>query len=219
MAEPTIDFQIQAYSLLTLFCMFWFLFQQIWTFHRYLELHAIRRSHRIRHRHSRRLPAIRSKQSGKKKQFREKMKRKTRKIPRLTYLLVAAFRVGCCIERALRIAYLRARQAACSFHSVLLNVREKTGEKVRDKYSRIIAFQANTGEDLPTHLTRFDTDSFCIGVDTLCTRTLSGNKDHFEDLKPYKGSKVTRISGGLEIEGEGTFVFRIQSDDGITDAI
>jgi hypothetical protein len=98
-------------------------------------------------------------------------------------------------------------------------VKEKAGDKVRNKYSQIIAFQANTGEDLPTHLARFDTESFRIGVDTLCTRTLSGNKDHFEDLKPYKGSKVTGISGGLEIQAEGTFVFSIQSDDGMVDTI
>ena len=96
---------------------------------------------------------------------------------------------------------------------------EKTGEKVRDKYSPIIAFQAYEGEDLPTHLARFDTNSFLIGVDTLCTWTLSGNRDHFEDLKPYKGLQVTGIAGGLEIATEGTFVFRIQSDDGMLDTI
>ncbi len=169
MAEPTIDFQIQAYSLLTLFCMFWFLFQQTWTFHRYLELPSIHRSHRIRFHHSRRLPAIRSKQSGKKKRFREKMKKKRQRIPKLTHLLVAAFRVGCCIEQALRIAYLRARRAVHSFCSTILKVREKTTVKLSNEYSKIIAFQANTGEDLPTHLARFNTDSFHIGVDTLCT--------------------------------------------------
>jgi hypothetical protein len=147
------------------------------------------------------------------------MKRKKRKIPKLTHLLVAALRVGCRVEIALRIAYLRARRAARSFYSKVLIVREKTTGQVSNKYSNIIAFQANTGEDLPTHLARFDTDSFRIGVDTLCTRTLSGNKDHFEDLRTYDGSKVTEISGGLEIKGVGTFVFRIQSNDGIVDTI
>jgi hypothetical protein len=147
------------------------------------------------------------------------MKKKRQKIPKLTHLLVAAFRVGCCVERALRIAYLRARRAAHSFCSTILKVREKTTVRVSNEYSKIIAFQANTGEDLPTHLARFDTDSFRIGVDTLCTRTLSGNKEHFEDLKTYDGSQVTGISGGLEIKGVGTFVFRIQSDDGIVDTI
>ena len=51
------------------------------------------------------------------------------------------------------------------------------------------------------------------------SRTLSGNKEHFEDLKLYKGKEVTGISGGLEIAGEGTFVFNIQSDDGVIDTI
>jgi hypothetical protein len=74
-------------------------------------------------------------------------------------------------------------------------------------------------EDSPTYLARFDSDSFRIGVDNLCTRTLSGNKDHFEDLKLYKGQKVKGIAGGLEIADEGMFVFRIQSDDGQIDTI
>ncbi len=207
MAEPTIVLQIQAYSILTLFCMFWFLVHHTWHFHRYIDLHAIRHSHRIRFRRSRRLPVIRSKRSGKKKRFREKMKRKKRKIPKLTHLLVAALRVGCCVERALRIAYRRTRRAARSFYSKALKVREKTMARVSHKYSTIIAFQANTGEDLPTHLARFDTDSFRIGVDTLCTRTLSGNKEHFEDLKMYDGSKVTGISGGLEMKRDRHLCF------------
>jgi hypothetical protein len=125
------------------------------------------------------------------------MKRKKRKMPKLTYLLVDAFRVGCCIEIALRIAYLRARRAAHSFSSTVLKVREKAAEKVSNRYSQILAFQASTGEDIPSHLACFDTDSFRIGVDTLCTRTLSDNEEHFEDLQPYKGSKVTGILGGV----------------------
>ena len=48
---------------------------------------------------------------------------------------------------------------------------------------------------------------------------LSGNKGHFKNLKLYQGQKVKGISGGLEIAGEVTFVFRIQSDDGKIDTI
>ena len=47
----------------------------------------------------------------------------------------------------------------------------------------------------PTYLACFATDSFRIGVDTLCTSTLLGNKHHFEDLQLYNGKSVTGIAG------------------------
>ena len=48
----------------------------------------------------------------------------------------------------------------------------------------------------------------------------SGNKDHFKDLQLHEGpQKVTGISGELEIASAGTFVFRIQSDDGLVDTV
>jgi len=85
--------------------------------------------------------------------------------------------------------------------------------------SKIVAHKSIIEEDSPTYLARFDSDFFRIGVDTLCTRTLSGNKNHFENLKLYKGQRVTGIAGGLEIAGEGTLVFRFQSNDGQIDTI
>ena len=91
--------------------------------------------------------------------------------------------------------------------------------KMRNHEVKFLAQESHFEQDSPTYLARFDTDSFCIGVDTLCTCTLSGNKEHFEDLQLYKGKEVTGISGGLEIAGEGTFVFNIQSNDGIIDTI
>ena len=220
MAEPTVTFLIQAITLLTCITVFRHLFISTFLFLFRLDAHApsVRRLRRKMEK-LRRSPARKKRRAGKKKRFREKMKKKKRNIPKLTHLLAAALRVGCCVERALRIAYLRARRAAHSFHSTVLKMKEKTAVKVSDRHSSIIVFQASTGEDLPTYLARFDTDSFRIGVDTLCTRTLSGNKDHFEDLQLYRGQKVTGISGGLEIAGQGTFVFRIQSDDGIVDTI
>jgi len=81
MAKPTISSQIQAILILTLFCMFCSLFCHPWHFYHYLELHSVCHSHHIRCHHSHRLPVMRSKQAGKKKRFREKMKRKKRKFP------------------------------------------------------------------------------------------------------------------------------------------
>jgi hypothetical protein len=81
-------------------------------------------------------------------------------------------------------------------------VREKQKLKVSQQ---ILAHktQIHGTSDLPTYLARFDTDSFKI-EDTLCSRTMSGNKDHFEDMKPYNGNNVKGIAGGLKIEATRT---------------
>ncbi len=135
-------------------------------------------------------------------------------MPILTYQLVwAAFRVGCYVERALRVTYLHLRRAASWANNVLSSIKAQMSHHD----VKFLAQELHFEQDSPTYLARFDTDSFRIGVDTLCTRTLSGNKEHFKDLRLYKGKEVTGISGGLEIAGEGTFVFNIQSDDGIVD--
>jgi hypothetical protein len=48
---------------------------------------------------------------------------------------------------------------------------------------------------------------------------MSGNKDHFEDLRPYTGNSVKGIAGGLKIEAIGIFTFAIQDDSGAKDII
>ena len=68
------------------------------------------------------------------------------------------------------------------------------------------------------HTTAIETDSFMLGNDTLCSCTMSGDKNHFENLRenpPFKN--VGGIGGSkLSIQGIGTFVFRIQDDSGET---
>ena len=92
--------------------------------------------------------------------------------------------------------------------------------KMRHHKVKFLAQESHFEQDSPTYLARFDTDSFRISVDTLCTCTVSGNKDHFGDLQLNKGEEVMGICvGGLQIAGEGTFVFNIQSDDGVIDTI
>ena len=84
-----------------------------------------------------------------------------------------------------------------------------------------MAMQAgNTGEYLPTHLARFDSDSSRIGIDTLCSRSMSGSKEHFQNLKLFRSNSIVDgIKDGLEIAGAGTFVFSIQDDLGQKDTI
>ena len=69
------------------------------------------------------------------------------------------------------------------------------------------------------YLAFFDSDSFCIDIDTLCTWTLSGNKNHFQDLQLYNWKRVTCIAGRLEIAGEGMFVFQIEDNNCQIDTI
>ncbi len=63
---------------------------------------------------------------------------------------------------------------------------------------------------------QFDTDSFKIGIDTMCSCTMSGNKHHFEDLREGPTPKTVGGIGDstLKIAGIGTFVFNILDDTG-----
>ena len=109
--------------------------------------------------------------------------------------------------------YLKAQQTVLYCLIVTQDVREKATRIFRAEEREIIANESTMDRDSPTYLAHFDSDSFHIGIDTICTQTLSGNKNHFQDLRLYNGKSVTGIPGGLEITGEGTFVFQIEDDD------
>ena len=65
---------------------------------------------------------------------------------------------------------------------------------------------------------RFDTDSFIIGVDTHATKSLSSDKKLFVGMKSTPGLTCQGfgdgVGQGIDIEGIGTLVFRIEDDDG-----
>jgi hypothetical protein len=61
---------------------------------------------------------------------------------------------------------------------------------------------------------RFDTDSFKIGIDTLCSVTISPRKECFQDLEPVEGATVTGIAGGIVASTRGTFCFNIEDHTG-----
>ncbi len=66
----------------------------------------------------------------------------------------------------------------------------------------------------------FDTNSFTIGIDTLCSVTMGEYPDQFDDLVLSKSPNVVQgIEGGLAIEGTGTFKFNIEDNGGRTHLI
>ena len=67
-------------------------------------------------------------------------------------------------------------------------------------------------------VTRFDSDSVRVSVDNCCTRSLSNNVHHFEDLVMLPVGKCRGLGDkkgeGRIIQGPGTLVFTIQDDKG-----
>lgn len=80
-----------------------------------------------------------------------------------------------------------------------------------------IAFAGHQDNVSTINRARFDTDSFAIGIDSQCSRTMSGDKSHFRNLCPVQPGQfnpVDGIGGGLAIHSIGDFVFRLTADDG-----
>ena len=66
-----------------------------------------------------------------------------------------------------------------------------------------------------SHLSRFDSDSFPVGIDNQTSRCISYNKDHFEDLELIDIGECTGFDGSsTPIRGKGTLVFHLQDDWG-----
>jgi len=61
--------------------------------------------------------------------------------------------------------------------------------------------------------TKFDTDSFTIGVDSHASACISHNKSHFKDLRHWKGAQLKAI-GSTPIQGIGTLTWTIADDNG-----
>ena len=103
--------------------------------------------------------------------------------------LVAAFKVGCCVENKLR-RFLRPIQRA----------------------PRFLALQ---GAYLDDPAVRFDSDSFFIGIDNHASRCMANAPHLFENLQLIDNAgEVHGIGEGLAIKGKGTFKFSIEDDDG-----
>ena len=85
----------------------------------------------------------------------------------------------------------------------------------RGRFSpRYTALSSNTGPSTDSYL-RFDSDSFQIGVDNHASFCMANSPHLFEDLTLVdQGKQVNGIGAGLAIKGTGTFVMRIEDDEG-----
>ena len=212
MAKPSIIAIFQAIILLT---FHWGLPLFLsWTtyFSQWLELGAPSQHwihHELHQQHQ--VPRKTSNKVQRKKGLRDKFMTRDRKLPKKTYLfLLSTLRIGCHVENFHCQTYLKAWWAFLCCLIVTQDVRGKAPRIFRPKARKIIANESTVDRDSPTYLAHFDSDSFCIGIDTLCTWTLSDNKIHFQDLQLYNGG----IAGRLDIADEGTFVFWIEGNDG-----
>jgi hypothetical protein len=157
-----------------------------------------------------------------KQRMKRKKKRKFRK-PKSLFKLTWQYKALVLTVRALLGIYkvgCRVERFVCSSLSVvncLVNSKSLQGlinrvkGRVNFREANIVACEAL----LPSAVARarFNTDSFKIGVDTMCSVTMSGNRNCFEDLKPLD-SAVGGIAGGLAVKGRGTFCFKLEDSNG-----
>ena len=111
-----------------------------------------------------------------------------------TYLVpiaMATFWVGCRVERFLR----------------------RLGRPGRPP-SRFTALSSAMNPTFESNL-HFDSDSYPIGVDNHASRCMANAPHLFRDLKLIpEGEQVSGIGEGLAIKGVGTYIMRINDDNG-----
>jgi hypothetical protein len=165
--------------------------------------------------------------------FRQRMKRKRAnkgkhtKPPKLFHL-TWKFKTICLTLRAITFAAMagcRVKRLVGSFFQQMLlcvcHLRHRLCIQCRlQRHSATVAFHSTIDKlsNMPFR-PRFDTDSFKIGIDTLCSVTMSGSKDCFKDLRLSEGATISGIAGGLVSQGQGTFCFQLDDDDGVRHSI
>ena len=65
------------------------------------------------------------------------------------------------------------------------------------------------------NVARFDSDSVRIGIDNYAPKTLSPNKDSFEDFQHFHDNLGGIGTSALPIKGTGTFVFLMEDNNGV----
>jgi hypothetical protein len=139
---------------------------------------------------------------------------------------LCALKVGCCVERFVCSSFWFLRYCYCLFcrdivphlakniHNLHLHFPIYT--KLYDCYpvAEFVGYQS-ASDYPPIAQARFDTDSFKIGIDTLCSVTMSAKRECFQNLQPVAdGPFVDGIAGGLKVRGIGTFCFKIEDTKG-----
>ena len=85
--------------------------------------------------------------------------------------------------------------------------------------TRFTAMAGEAGSHLDPYVS-FDSDSFRIGVDNHASFSMANSPHLFQDLRLIEqGTQVHGIGTGLQVKGTGTFVMRINDDDGKTHVI
>ena len=80
------------------------------------------------------------------------------------------------------------------------------------QYTAAPAVTASDDRLIPT---KFDSDSFIIGIDNHASRTMTNNIDHFiGPLTPEPHARVNGIASGLKVEGSGTVSWKLEDDNG-----
>jgi hypothetical protein len=193
----------------------------------------LRRQHQLR-------PKYQFRYHWYKARMKRKKKKKFRKPPPLYHLtwkyklfkltlafIVCSLKVGCCVERLVGSSfwflhycfwYLRRDivSTACKT-SKYLHLHLPLFTKLYSSYpiGNFVAYQSDSEANPPVRA-RFDTDSFRIGVDTLASCTMSGNRDCFENLMLISNGPVVDGFAGnkAKIAGKGTFCFKIEDSKG-----
>ena len=126
---------------------------------------------------------------------------------------LAIYLVGCCVERLIGSSVQWLLSVNSFRYRTELNCRMA-------KHAVFHAFQTHAPV-LPSHTfhPRLDTDFFRIGIDTLCSVTMSDKKECFHDLRLSEGDTVIGITGGLVSQGTGTFCFDLEDDSGVRHTI
>ena len=125
------------------------------------------------------LPRKTLSKAWKKKGLRNKFVARNRKLPIRTYLFsLFTFWVGCYVKSLLHQTYLKAWWTFLCCLIVTQDVSKKATRMFRAKARKIIANESTVDRDSSIYMAHFGSDSFCMGIDTLCTQTLSGNKNH-----------------------------------------
>ena len=149
--------------------------------------------------------------------MKQKKRRKFRKPKPLFHLtakgklLIGIHLFAIRFHRVLNYVYKQIQLLQSCLHSLFYHARSKSLNPV------VVACPATATGLVPRRLhSQFDTDSFKIGIDTMCSCTMSGNKHHFQDLREGPTPKTVGGIGdsALKIAGIGTFTFKIVDDTG-----
>ena len=120
---------------------------------------------------------------------------------------LAMYRNFCCMEHSVPSSFKQAHHFITHKQFLLLQV---TSFHCIQQHARHCAFFSTWESSLPNPVCScFDSDSFKIGVNTLCSVTMSLHKECFQDLQPVKGATVTGIASYIIANAGGTFCFNV----------